>query len=456
MPSNMQLVPISTAQLPTEAAHRPFNIHQTIPFQPSTLTLTQQQLFSYALSHLPTQRQTDISLIQIWIPALQHFTHSSKSLKASPLACCAVWLARNDCNPAMVNFSRYLYAQGLQEVRTALRAPRAILEDETLGACLALACFEVFECPGQSRAAYEWHRRASVDLLQMRGAKMHRVGIGHELFLAVRLHGVSIPTSKSTLFKGPSANIFPQIFYAFEQKEPNFLCTREWSTVPWQLKPKDDFHRLADILARGPQLLHEAADLPRKPLEQSLPTLLTILSRLLDIDADLETFYNKLETEHIGPLYWEVPSAALSTTPSSPPKSNFNINLTFPSLPLASLLTLYWSIEVMVWSALEGIHSGLLHTHTLSLLPTSPQTRRFKSLAPTSHWLLLVQKIVRSIDYSMNMTAGSATPPGIGVALEIVIDVMRQKPITVCEEELGRALGAREEMGRRWAAIFLA
>lgn len=90
----------------------------------------------------------------------------------------------------MTDFSRRLYAEGLREVRTALRVPGAIQDDETLGACLSLAAFEVFECPAQCRAAYQWHRRASVNLVRMRGAKMHQFGLGHELFLAVRLHGV--------------------------------------------------------------------------------------------------------------------------------------------------------------------------------------------------------------------------------------------------------------------------
>ena len=92
----------------------------------------------------------------------------------------------------MIDYSRQLYAQGLQEVREALRTPKMVLEDETFGACLALTVFEVSECPGQSRVAYDWHRRANLDLLQMRGAKRHREGVGHELFLAARLHGVSV------------------------------------------------------------------------------------------------------------------------------------------------------------------------------------------------------------------------------------------------------------------------
>lgn len=53
----------------------------------------------------------------------------------------------------------------------------------------------------------------------------------------------------------------------------------------------------------------------------------------------------------------------------------------------------------------------------------------------------------------MTATSNSAGPPSIGVALEIVIDIMRQK--TGCEDEYRKALAARDEMGKRWAAILL-
>lgn len=162
----------------------------SVPQHVSNMSAMQQQLLSYALYHFSAQPPTDVALLQTWIPTLQQFATSPSPLKASPLACCAAWIARSDYNSSMTDFSRHLYAQGLREVRTALRVPGAILDDETLGACLSLAAFEVFECPAQCRAAYQWHRRASVNLVRMRGAKMHRTGLGHELFLAVRLHGV--------------------------------------------------------------------------------------------------------------------------------------------------------------------------------------------------------------------------------------------------------------------------
>jgi hypothetical protein len=163
----------------------------SIPQHVSNISAMQQQLLSYALYHFSPQPSAELALVQTWIPTLQQFATSSNPLKSSSLACCAAWIARADFNSSMTDFSRHLYAMGLHEVRTALRVPGALLDDETLGACLALAAFEVFECPDQCRAAYQWHRRASVDLVHLRGAKRHREGLGHELFLAVRLHGVS-------------------------------------------------------------------------------------------------------------------------------------------------------------------------------------------------------------------------------------------------------------------------
>jgi hypothetical protein len=185
-------------------------------------------------------------------------------------------------------------------------------------------------------------------------------------------------------------------------------------------------------------------------LEKSLPTLLTILSRLLDIDADLQSFYGDLLARSTCPLFWEAPTSGCFTqdTDSSAPT-----HFVFANHRTASLLTLYWAVATMVWSSLEAIHAGLLQTNTLHLLPDSPRIARFADLAPTRHWLHLVQTINRSMDYCMTATSGHAGPPAIGVALEIIIDIMRQK--TECEDEYVKAIEARDEMGRRWAAILL-
>ena len=64
-----------------------------------------------------------------------------------------------------------------------------------------------------------------------------------------------------------------------------------------------------------------------------MPALLTLLSKLLDIDQELLSFHAELETKYCeGPLYWQ---------------EGDDETLTFPSPRIASLLTLYWSIQTL-------------------------------------------------------------------------------------------------------------
>jgi len=175
------------------------------------------------------------------------------------------------------------------------------------------------------------------------------------------------------------------------------------------------------------------------------------MSRLLDIDAELESFYRNLHSRSTCPLFWETPTSGVF--PSDDTERSGPSHLTFTDHKTASLLTLYWSIAAMVWSSLEGIHASLVPTGILQSLPKSPRTSRFFNLAPERYWLRPIRNILRSIDFCMAVTTGSGSPPGGGLALEIIIDIMRQKPW--CEDEYRKAVEARDEMGKRWAAILL-
>lgn len=86
----------------------------------------------------------------------------------------------------------------------------------------------------------------------------------------------------------------------------------------------------------------------------------------------------------------------------------------------------------MVWSALTTLHTTLL-THfpsTLaSLLPSTPRTTHFLTHATQETWLRSVQNITRSVDFCVRAAeiegGGERGPPGIGIALEIVLDVLK-------------------------------
>jgi hypothetical protein len=84
-----------------------------------------------------------------------------------------------------------LYGQGLRELQHALWSPKLMYKDETLAACMALAMYEVVECPAQSRGGWVTHSNGCARLIQLRGAEAHTSNLGHHLFLSSRIQCVS-------------------------------------------------------------------------------------------------------------------------------------------------------------------------------------------------------------------------------------------------------------------------
>ena len=107
------------------------------------------------------------------------------------MAICTAKLGRKSDNLSMVKESLNLYTQGLQQLQKALWDPSLMYKDETLGACMALALYEVIECPMESRRAYVTHQQGCAKLVQLRGAEAHSSGFGHQIFLSFRVQAVS-------------------------------------------------------------------------------------------------------------------------------------------------------------------------------------------------------------------------------------------------------------------------
>lgn len=99
-------------------------------------------------------------------------------------------LGRTRANPALMCESLDLYTRGLRELQLALLTPSLVRQDGTLAACLALAMYEIVECPGGQISGYYQHCRGLMSLIKLRGVDAHKSGLGHQLFLAIRAHGV--------------------------------------------------------------------------------------------------------------------------------------------------------------------------------------------------------------------------------------------------------------------------
>lgn len=107
------------------------------------------------------------------------------------MALCMARLGRENNHLDFIRESLRLYTRGLYEMQKALWDPQLMYSDETLGACMALAMYELVECPAANRRAYASHQDGCAKLVELRGAEAHGSGLGHQIFLAFRRQSVS-------------------------------------------------------------------------------------------------------------------------------------------------------------------------------------------------------------------------------------------------------------------------
>lgn len=128
-----------------------------------------------------------------WLHMLPELPTLTKALEISIMAVCTARWGREIDNLALIKESLNLYTQGLRQLQIALCDSELRYKDETLGACMALAMYEVMECPSDSRHAYVTHQQGCARLVQVRGPEAHSSGLGHQIFLSFRIHSVSWP-----------------------------------------------------------------------------------------------------------------------------------------------------------------------------------------------------------------------------------------------------------------------
>lgn len=133
-----------------------------------------------------------------WLSKVSGQTMTSEALETSVLALCLARLARSRGPEAKMleRSSTECYGRALYRMRQALQSPTKLREDETLAACLVLAMYEIFECPGMARTGYEKHLYGCTKLVKLRGPEAHRDGLAHSIFLAFRTMGVSSINSR--------------------------------------------------------------------------------------------------------------------------------------------------------------------------------------------------------------------------------------------------------------------
>jgi len=98
---------------------------------------------------------------------------------------------------------------------------------------------------------------------------------------------------------------------------------------------------------------------PHLQAQAFLLSLLEIIDRLWDVDADLERWYKELENNTPGPLYQTKFSTMDSPADDTERGKLFPIAFHFSSLLMAHTVVMYWAGQVMVWRELTWAYQSV-------------------------------------------------------------------------------------------------
>lgn len=401
-------------------------VHWSVLKELSPQPLWRQQLLSGFLS---SQKMLEGSEGKPWLILLSQLPSPSLALEKSRMAICTARLGRMHANEALLRKSLNLYTEGLQELQKALYDPHLMYKDETLGACMSLASYELMECPAGTSTAYISHHNGCARLIELRGAKAHASGLGHEIFVAFRTQAV---------------------MNSLENHRSTYLSEKAWKTTPWKHASKNSYDELLDIIALAPDIFRRTDDFDALEPRARLRLAIEVTHDCWKVDDRLRRFYQRLEENTTGPLYWAALAKEIELSKSRARGTGakpFPLSYHFPSLPVARTLILYWSVLCMLWAGMSRLHQLVstlqLEVHEVEDLP---------SLGHRADFVVPSRNVLQSVEYLMQDKMLGLGPQSVIAPLSIVADTIKDFPQYAMD--VAWALTILEEIKERGMAIL--
>jgi Fungal specific transcription factor domain len=364
---------------------------------------------------------------------LSQLPSSSLALEKARLAICTARLGRMHGNEALLRKSLNLYGEGLQELQKALYDPRLMYKDETLGACMCLSSYELMECPAGTPSAYSLHHHGCARLIQLRGAKAHTSGLGHELFVTFRTQA---------------------IMNSLEDHRSTYLSEKAWKTLPWKTTAKKSYDQLLDIVALAPDIFRRTDDFDSMDPRQRLLEAIIVIEECWKVDARLRHFYQSLEESTPGPLYWPALSQEISLPKTSPTNAAqgklFPVSYHFPSLPIARTLIFYWSVLNMLWTGMVRLYQLVSETQAAGI--TTLEANLLPPLGHRADFMTPARNTLQSVEYLMQDKMLGLGPQSVIAPLSIVAETIKDFP--ECAREVRWAFGILDEIRERGMMIL--
>lgn len=165
-----------------------------------------------------------------------------------------------------------------------------------------------------------------------------------------------------------------QVTAALAQRQPTFLASREWLTIPWlgDNPPKDILHRLLDIAVDIPAYLSQVDTFSfmLQTTSTSSSELIGLQSTVWEKATELDTRLQLWESMCVktypgGELCEELDPAPIDGFPVFQCRNLTSLetfsprNLMYPDLLLATSMCFYWAMRLMISSTDGGLASVL-------------------------------------------------------------------------------------------------
>ncbi|GKZ56828.1 hypothetical protein AnigIFM60653_007987 [Aspergillus niger] len=284
----------------------------------------------------------------------------ARSLRVfSPILCSAfeaaslTFAGRRDGNRSVEIAGHSRYLRVLRSLQHALYDPQQGKSTEVLVVVLLATIIEAFK--QTSKDSLLKHQLGGLELLRTRTPYRHRYGIERSLYVDLRMYWVTA---------------------ALVHRKPTFLAEKDWLTVPWpgDGPAKDILQRLLDVAVHIPGYLAQVDEFlaslkgGNKPPSELVNMQSAIWERATELQGLLQVWKNMYaDTYPLGGLWEESPSKADPTDDfpkfrcRNPSTMQVIVgqNIMYPDLLLATSMTFYWALGLIISTTDSGLVSVL-------------------------------------------------------------------------------------------------
>jgi hypothetical protein len=216
--------------------------------------------------------------------------------------------------------------------------------------------------------------------------------------------------------------------------------------------------RLWDMIAKAPAIFATTDKFDELTPPAIISTALYIIDLCWQMDTELQSLYNALESSIPGPMYWPKLATMRTRADDHPDGRVFSVAYEFINLKMAMTLMLYWSTLTMLYNGLD-----LLYNSVIGKIPTTPEAAMelkdahpllakglpvcgstctcigpgclkffdmtvLRPLTPETNYGIPGKHVLSSVEYCMQARMLDLGPSSIVTPVSIVIDTIKREP----------------------------